>query len=119
MEKLKLYDAEYKLALLIWENEPINSTDLVRLCADHLGWKKSTTYTMLKKLCKRDILQNREATVTALVKREDVQKYESRAVLDRSFDGSLPQFLTAFLDHHKLSPQEAEELKKIIEEAVE
>ncbi|NLO21456.1 MAG: BlaI/MecI/CopY family transcriptional regulator [Syntrophomonadaceae bacterium] len=119
MEKLKLFDAEYKLAVLVWDNEPINSTDLVRLCAEQLGWKKSTTYTMLKKLCERDILQNREATVTALVKREDVQKYESRAVLARSFDGSLPQFLTAFLDNHKLSQQEAEELKKIIEEAVE
>lgn len=119
MEKYKLFDAEYKLALLVWDNEPIKSTDLVKLCADRLGWKKSTTYTMLKKLCERDILQNKEATVTALVKREDVQKYESRAVLARSFDGSLPQFLTAFLDDHKLSPQEAEELKKIIEEAVE
>jgi predicted transcriptional regulator len=119
MEKLKLFDAEYKLAVLVWENEPINSTDLVKLCADQLGWKKSTTYTMLKKLCKRDILQNRGATVTALVKREDVQKYESRAVLERSFDGSLPQFLTAFLDNHRLSEQDAEELKKIIEEAVE
>ncbi len=119
MEKYKLFDAEYKLAVLVWDNEPINSTDLVRLCADQLGWKKSTTYTMLKKLCERGILQNREATVTGLVKREDVQKYESRALLKRSFGGSLPQFLTAFLDDQKLTQQEAEELKKIIEEAVE
>ena len=117
MEQYKLFDAEYKFVSLIWDNEPINSTELVRLCADKLGWKKSTTYTVLKKLCERGILQNREAMVTALVKREDVQRYESRAVLEKAFDGSLPKFLTAFLDNRKLSIQEAEELKRIIEEA--
>ncbi|NLC06651.1 MAG: BlaI/MecI/CopY family transcriptional regulator [Syntrophomonadaceae bacterium] len=117
MEQYKLFDAEYKFVSLIWDNEPINSTELVRLCADKLGWKKSTTYTVLKKLCERGILQNREAMVTALVKREDVQRYESRAVLEKAFDGSLSKFLTAFLDNRKLSIQEAEELKRIIEEA--
>ncbi|MBE3595000.1 MAG: BlaI/MecI/CopY family transcriptional regulator [Candidatus Carbobacillus altaicus] len=118
MEKYKLYDAEYKFVSLIWDNEPINSTDLVRLCANKLGWKKSTTYTVLKKLCERGILENRDATVTALVKREDVQRYESRAMLEKAFDGSLPKFLTAFLSDRELSEQEAEELKRIIEEAV-
>jgi predicted transcriptional regulator len=118
MEKYKLFDAEYKFVSIIWDNEPINSTELVKLCADKLGWKKSTTYTVLKKLCERGILQNRGATVTALVKREDVQRYESRAVLEKTFDGSLPKFLTAFLSSRKLSEQEAEELKRIIEEAV-
>jgi BlaI family penicillinase repressor len=118
MEKYKLFDAEYKFVSIIWDNEPINSTELVKLCADKLGWKKSTTYTVLKKLCERGILENRDATVSALVKREDVQRYESRAVLDKTFDGSLPKFLTAFLSGRKLSEQEAEELKRIIEEAV-
>jgi len=118
MEKYKLFDAEYKFVNIIWDNEPINSTKLVKLCADKLGWKKSTTYTVLKKLCDRDILQNKDATVTALVKREDVQRYESRAVLEKTFDGSLPKFLTAFLSGRKLSKREAEELKRIIEEAV-
>lgn len=118
MEKYKLFDAEYKFVSIIWDNEPINSTELVKLCADKLGWKKSTTYTVLKKLCERGILQNRDATVTALVRREDVQRYESKAVLEKTFDGSLPKFLTAFLSGRKLSEQEAEELKRIIEEAV-
>ncbi len=118
MEKYKLFDAEYKFVSIIWDNEPINSTELVKICADKLGWKKSTTYTVLKKLCVRGILQNRDATVTALVKREDVQRYESRAVLEKTFNGSLPKFLTAFLSGRKLSEQEAEELKRIIEEAV-
>ena len=117
MEKFKLYDAEYKFANIIWNNEPINSTKLVHVCADKLGWKKSTTYTVLKKLCDRGILQNQEAVVTAIVKREDVQKYESNAVVEKSFQGSLPKFLTAFLGERKITEQEAEELKHIIEEA--
>ncbi len=118
MEKYKLFDAEYKFISIIWDNEPVNSTELVRLCADKLGWKKSTTYTVLKKLSERGILQNNDAVVTALAKREDVQKYESNAVVEKSFDGSLPKFLTAFLNDRKITEQEAEELKKIIEGAV-
>ena len=118
MEKYKLFDAEYKFASIVWDNEPINSTELVKLCADKLGWKKSTTYTVLKKLSERGILKNKDAVVTALVKREEVQKYESNAVVEKNFDGSLPKFLTAFLGERKITEQEAEELKKIIEEAV-
>lgn len=117
MERYKLFDAEFKFVSLIWENEPINSTELVRLCADNLGWKKSTTYTVLKKLIDRGILQNSDAMVTALVKREDVQRYESNAVVDKAFGGSLPKFLTAFLDERQLTEKEIAELKKIIEEA--
>ena len=118
MEKYKLFDAEYKFASIVWDSEPINSTELVRLCADKLGWKKSTTYTVLRKLCDRGILQNQDAVVTSLVKREDVQKYESNVVIEKSFGGSLPKFLTAFLDERKITKQEAEQLKQIIEEAV-
>lgn len=117
MERFKLYDAEYKFTSIIWENEPINSTELARLCSDKLGWKKSTTYTVLKRLRDRGILQNQETVVTALVKREDVQKYECNAVIEKSFNGSLPKFLTSFLDERKITEREAEELKKIIEEA--
>jgi len=119
VEKFKLYDAEYKFASIIWDNEPVNSTKLVRLCADKLGWKKSTTYTVLKKLCDRGVMQNQEALVTSLIKRRDVQKYEINAVVEKSFAGSLPQFLTAFLGGRKLTEEDAEELKKIIEESVE
>lgn len=79
--------------------------------------KKSTTYTVLKKLCERGILQNKNAVVTTLIKREEVQKYESSAVVEKSFNGSLPKFLTVFLGNRKLTAQEAEELKWIIEEA--
>lgn len=117
MQNPKLYDAEYKFASLVWDREPINSTELVRLSAEELGWKKSTTYTVLRKLCERGILQNEDAIVTALVKREDVERYESAALVEKTFGGSLPKFLTAFLGDRQLSAQEAEELKKIIEEA--
>jgi len=117
MEEYKLFDAEYKFVSIIWENEPINSTELVRLCTEKLGWKKSTTYTVLKKLCDRGILQNKNAVVTALAKRQDVQKYESNAIVEKSFEGSLPKFLTAFLSEQKISESEAQELKRIIEEA--
>lgn len=118
MEKYKLHDGEYKFARLIWDNEPINSTELVRLSTEKLGWKKSTTYTVLKKLCERGLLQNKDAVVTALVKREDVQRYESNTLVEKTFEGSLPKFLTAFLGERTISQREADELKRIIEEAV-
>jgi predicted transcriptional regulator len=117
VEELKLFNAEYRFMDIIWELEPINSTELTKICMQSLGWKKSTTYTMIRKLSERGILQNEEATVTALVKREQVQKYESEALLEKAFDGSLPAFLAAFLQDKKLSKQEAEEIEKMIEEA--
>ena len=118
MEQYKLFDAEYKFVCLIWENEPVNSTELVRFCLEKLGWKKSTTYTVLRKLCERGILKNEDAVVASLVKREDVLKYESETLIEKAFNGSLPQFLTAFLGEKRLSSKEAEELKRIIEEAI-
>ncbi|MBP1989362.1 BlaI/MecI/CopY family transcriptional regulator [Paenibacillus eucommiae] len=117
MEPYKLFDAEYKFVNIIWDNEPVNSTELVRLCLEKLGWKKSTTYTVLRKLCERGILQNENSMVSSLLKREDTQKYESNAIIDKAFDGSLPQFLTAFLGGKKISEQQANELKGIIERA--
>lgn len=117
MEPFKLFDAEYKFVTLIWENEPINSTELSKICLHKLGWKKPTTYNMLRKLCEKGILKNENATVSAVVKRDDVQKYESEVVVEKNFGGSLPQFLTAFLDNRKITEKEAEALKKIIDEA--
>ena len=114
---VELHQAEYKFMEVIWANEPVNSTALVKLCEDQLGWKKSTTYTVLRKLCQREILRNEDATVVAVAKREQVQKFESQQVVERSFGGSLPAFVNAFLSEKKLSREEAEELKKLIEEA--
>lgn len=102
---------------VVWEHEPVNSTSLVKLCEQRLGWKKSTTYTVLRKLCQRGLVRNEEATVTALAKKDQVQRYESCQVVEKTFGGSLPAFLNAFLSEKKLSAEEAEELKKMIEEA--
>ena len=111
MGEFKLFDAEYKFMDIIWELEPINSTELTKVCLKKLGWKKSTTYTMIRKLAGRGILKNENATVVALVKREEVQKHDSEVLLEKAFDNSLPA-LAAFLQDNKLSQQEAEELKK-------
>lgn len=118
MEKWKLFESEYKFMEVIWANEPLRSTELVKLCQEILGWKKSTTYTVLRKLCERGILINEDAVVRTLVAKEEVQQQESQNLLDKSFDGSLPMFLATFLKKEKLSVVEAEELKKIIDSSV-
>lgn len=119
MDNLKLYDAEYKFMTIIWEKEPINSTELVKECRDILGWKKSTTYTVLRKLRNRHILKNEDTIVTSLVKQDEVQRYEAEILIDKAFESSLPKFLTAFLGDRKISDKEAEELKKIIDKSRE
>lgn len=115
MEQLKLCESEYRFAAIVWENEPLGSGELVKFCRQILGWKKSTTYTVLKKLCQRGMLKNENATVTSLVKQKQVQKYESEQFVNRTFNGSLPQFITAFMGNKKLSGKDAEELKKLID----
>jgi BlaI family penicillinase repressor len=117
MEDYKLFDAEYRLMDLVWREEPVNSTQLSRLCLDQFGWKKSTTFNLIRKLAGRGFLQNEAATVTALVKREQVRQYESEAVVERAFGGSLPAFVAAFLSDRTISPAEAEELRRMIEES--
>ena len=117
MEEFKLFDAEYKFLDIIWTHEPINSTELTKVCLQKLGWKKPTTYTMIRKLAGRGILMSENAMVTTLIKREQVQKYESEVLLEKSFDNSLPAFIASFLKDKKLTKQQAEELKKMIEEA--
>ena len=107
MEEYKLFDAEYRLMELVWNLEPVNSTALARRCEAELGRKKSTVFNLIRKL----------ATVTALVKREQVRQYESAAVVERGFGGSLPAFVAAFLREKKLSPQEADELRRMLDES--
>lgn len=117
MEKFKLFDAEYKFMDIIWEFEPINSTELSKICFSRLGWKKPTTYNMIRKLSERGILQNENAIVISLIGREQVQKYETEALLEKTFDGSLPAFIATFLKDRKLSEEEAQKIRKMIEEA--
>lgn len=117
MDNLKIFDAEYRFMCIVWEKEPINSTELVKLCQDKFGWKKSTTYSVIKRLSERGALKNENAVVMALVSRLQVQKYESEQILEKTFGNSLPSFITAFLQDKKLTQEEAEQIKKMIEEA--
>ena len=117
MSGYKLFESEYKFMEVVWNYAPVNSTRLVSLCSEILGWKKSTTYTVLRKLCERGILKNENATVTYLVGKEEILMQESRELREKSFDGSLPIFLTTFLKKEPLSEQEAMELKRIIDES--
>lgn len=119
MDEYKLFDAEYRLLAIIWENEPVNSTALSKLCLEKLSWKKSTVFNMIRKLAERGFLKNENAVVTALVRREQVAKYESETVIEKNFGGSLPAFISAFLDGKKITAEEAEELKKMIDKAKE
>ncbi len=116
MEELKLCESDYRFMTVIWDNEPVASGNLVELCARELGWKKSTTYTTLKKLCEKGFAQNKETIVTALVKREAVQAYESERFVERAFNGSLPGFLASFLGGKTISEKEAARLKQLIDE---
>ncbi|MCH5194162.1 MAG: BlaI/MecI/CopY family transcriptional regulator [Oscillospiraceae bacterium] len=117
MDEYKLFDAEYRFLSVIWESEPVNSTELSRICLDRLGWKKSTTFNMIRKLTERGFIQNVNATVTSLVKKEQVAKYETESVIEKNFGGSLPAFIAAFLDGRRISAKEAAEVKRMIDEA--
>ena len=115
MDNLRLAEGEYRFACIVWEHEPLPSGRLVELSLKELGWKKSTTYTVLKKLVERGILRNENAVVTAAVPQEDILREESRAVVDRAFEGSLPSFLAHFMGGKTISNAEADELKALID----
>lgn len=115
MEKYHLFEAEARFMDIVWREEPLSSRYLTELCEQELGWKRTTTYTVLKKLSERGIVQNADRTVTSLVSQDIVLADESEQVVERSFKGSLPLFLTAFLGGKKLSEHEAEELKRLID----
>ena len=116
MTQYRLGEVESAFAALIWDNEPLTSSRLVELCGEKLDWKKSTTYTVLRRLCQRGIFRNEGGTVTSLLSREKFDALRSREFVDRSFDGSLPRFLAAFARRQKLSGEEIEELQRLIDE---
>ncbi len=115
MDTPKIFDSELKFCEILWQHEPVKSAELVRLCAQELGWKKSTTYTVIKRLTERGVVHTENAVVTALVAREDVQSAESRAFVDKNFRGSLPGFLAAFVGGKGLTAAEADELRCMID----
>jgi BlaI family penicillinase repressor len=116
MEDYKLGAMETKFAEIIWNNEPISSGELVKLCDKELTWKKSTTYTMLRRLCERGIFQNAGGMVSSLMSKHEFHALQSEKFVDETFAGSLPKFLAAFTLRKKLSEKEINELQKLIEE---
>lgn len=115
MPEYHLAETEAKFAELIWEHEPISSKELVELCEEKLAWKKSTTYTVLKRLCNRGIFRNENAVVSSLISKEDFYGGKSRQFVKETFGGSLPGFLTAFIGREKLTDAQIEEMKQLIE----
>ncbi len=116
MAEYRLGEIEMKFAELIWNNEPIASGELAKRCLAELSWKRSTTYTVLKRLCDKGIFQNNKGIVSSLVSKHSFQAKQSEVFVEETFDGSLPDFVAAFVSQKKLSKKEIEELKRIIEE---
>ena len=114
METPKVFESEYRFCLILWEHEPIKSSELVALCKEQLGWKPTTTYTVIKRLSERGVLKNENTIVTSLVTKEVVQAAEIDELVEKKFDGSLPAFVAAFARHQKLSHREVEEIEAMI-----
>lgn len=114
MNELRMGAIESRFADMIWQNEPVSSPELVKLAAQELSWKKSTTYTVLKRLCERGIFQNRDGTVTSLISKQDFYAVQSEKFVEETFSGSLPAFLAAFTSRKKLSEAEIHELQELI-----
>ena len=115
MEAYKLGPVESVFADLIWEREPLASGELVALCQEKLEWKKSTTYTVLRKLCDKGLFQNRAGQVTSLISRAEYQAMQTRQFVEDTFDGSLPAMIAAFTNQRPLTDQEAEEIRRMID----
>lgn len=113
---LSLSLADHRLLNLVWEAEPIPSPQLCKLAQERLGWKRTTTYTVIKRLCDKGCLKNEATIVSSLVSRETVQQADGQEVLERSFGGSLPDFLAAFLRAGDLSDQDADAIEKMLED---
>lgn len=116
MEYKRLGESEYRFMRLIWAKEPVGSMALVKLCEEEFGWKKSTTFTMLKRLGEKGLVKNEDALVTSAVPRDMVQRRESESFIRQTFEGSLPGFLVSFLGGKRISAEEAKELKKLIDD---
>ena len=113
----KIFESEYRFLSILWEAEPIASPELVRLCNERLGWKKSTTYTVIKKLTDKGIVKSENTVVSALVTKAEVDKWQSEELLQRTSKGNIPAFLAAFLKDRKLSKADIDSIRRIIDEA--
>ena len=115
METPKVFESEYRFCLILWEHEPVKSSELVNLCKEQLGWKPTTTYTVIKRLSERGVLKNENTVVTSLVTKDQVQAAQISEMVEKTFEGSLPAFVAAFTKHQNLSNAEIDAVQQMID----
>lgn len=115
MKTPKIFESEYRFCLILWEHEPIKSSELVNLCNVQLGWKPTTTYTVIKRLSERGVLKNENTIVSSLVTKDDVQAAEMDELVEKTFEGSLPAFIAAFTKHRKISEKDIDAIQQMID----
>ena len=115
METPKIFESEYHFCLIMWEHEPVTTVELVKLCQERLGWKRTTTYTVIKRLGERGVLKNEDGRVTSLVSKEEAQAREIDELVEEKFQGSLPAFVAAFTKRQTLSAEELDEVQRMID----
>ena len=113
----QIFESEYRFCLILWEHEPVNSTQLVHLCQEQLGWSKATTYTVIRRLSQRGVVKNENAVVTSLVTKEQVQQSQIDQLVDKTFEGSLPAFVATFARGRRLSKKEVRQLQQLIDDS--
>lgn len=111
----KIFESEYRFCLILWAHEPINSTQLARICKEQLGWSRTTTYTVIKRLSERGVVKNEDAVVTALISKEEAQLAQMDEMMEKTFEGSVPAFFAAFARRQELTEDEIAEIRRIIE----
>ena len=114
METPKVFESEYRFCLILWENEPISCSELAKICKEKLGWSRTTTYTVIKRLGERGVLSNENSVVKSLVSKEEIQASEMEEMMEKTFEGSVPAFIAAFAKREKLSEKDVSEIRRII-----
>ena len=115
MDMPKIHESEYRFCLIMWEHEPVAAAELARLCQEQLGWKRTTTYTVIKRLGERGVLKNENGTITSLVSKDEAQASEIDELVEKKFEGSLPAFVAAFARRQDLSEKELDEVQRMID----
>ncbi len=115
MSTPKVFESEYRFCLILWENEPIGSTELAKICKEKLGWSRTTTYTVIKRLSDRGVVVNENAVVRSLISKEEIQKAEIEELVQKKFEGSLPDFIATFTRHQRLTDEEINQIKNLID----
>ena len=115
MDTPKIHESEYRFCLILWEHEPVTAVELVKLCQEQLGWKRTTTYTVIKRLSERGVLKNEDGTITSLISKEAAQERELNELVEEKFQGSLPAFIAAFTKRQDLSEKELDEVQRMID----